>query len=35
MRHHTKDKGDIGLGGVIADLLKHDVQVALQAEPYE
>lgn len=29
MRHHTKDKGDIGLGCVIADLLKHDIQVAL------
>ena len=29
MRHHTKDKGDIGLGCVLADLLKHDIQVAL------
>jgi hypothetical protein len=29
MRHHTKDKGDIGVACVIADLLKHDVQVAL------
>jgi hypothetical protein len=29
MRHHTKDKGDIGLGCVLADLLKHDFQVAL------
>ena len=29
MRHHTKDKGDIGLGCVMADLLKHDIQVAL------
>ena len=27
--HHTKDKGDIGLGCVMADLLKHDIQVAL------
>ena len=29
MRHHTKDKGDIGVGCVMADLLKHDIQVAL------
>jgi hypothetical protein len=29
MRHHTKDKGDIGLASVMADLLKHDIQVAL------
>jgi hypothetical protein len=29
MRHHTKDKGDIGLACVMADLLKHDIQVAL------
>lgn len=29
MRHHTKDKGDVGLACVIADLLKHDIQVAL------
>lgn len=29
MRHHTKDKGDIGLACVIADLVKHDIQVAL------
>lgn len=29
MRHHTKDKGDIGLGRVIADLLAHGIQVAL------
>ena len=29
MRHHTKDKGDIGLGCVMSDLLKHDIQVAL------
>ena len=29
MRHHTKDKGDIGLACVIADLIKHDIQVAL------
>ena len=29
MRHHTKDKGDIGLGFVIADLLEHGIQVAL------
>lgn len=29
VRHHTKDKGDIGLACVMADLLKHDIQVAL------
>jgi hypothetical protein len=29
LRHHTKDKGDIGLTCVMADLLKHDIQVAL------
>jgi hypothetical protein len=29
MRHHTKDKGDIGLGCVIADLMSHGIQVAL------
>lgn len=29
MRHHTKDKGDIGVGCVMADLLKHNIQVAL------
>lgn len=29
MRHHTKDKGDAGLGFVIADLLSQGVQVAL------
>ena len=29
MGHHTKDKGDVGLGCVVADLLKHDIQVAL------
>ena len=29
MRHHTKDKGDIGLASVMADLLKHGIQVAL------
>src|SRR5687768_13523768 len=29
MRHHTKDKGDIGLTAVMADLVKHDIQVAL------
>lgn len=29
MRHHTKDKGDSGLGFVIADLLANGVQVAL------
>lgn len=27
--HHTKDKGDQGLGFIIADLLRHGVQVAL------
>ena len=29
LRHHTKDKGDIGLACVMADLLRHDIQVAL------
>jgi hypothetical protein len=29
MRHHTKDKGDISLACVIADLIKHDIQIAL------
>jgi hypothetical protein len=29
MRHHTKDKGDTGLACVMADLVKHDIQVAL------
>jgi len=28
-RHHTKDKGDSGLGFVIADLLSKGIQVAL------
>ena len=28
-RHHTKDKGDSGLGAVIADLLSKNIQVAL------
>jgi hypothetical protein len=29
MRHHTKDKGDTGVACIIADLAKHDIQVAL------
>lgn len=29
MRHHTKDKGDLGVACVITDLLKHGIQVAL------
>lgn len=29
MRHHTKDKGDAGLGFVMADLLANNIQVAL------
>lgn len=29
MRHHTKDKGDIGLGLVISDLLSNGIQVCL------
>jgi hypothetical protein len=29
MRHHTKDKGDAGLGFVIASLLGQGIQVAL------
>src|SRR5687767_7583644 len=27
--HHTKDKGDIGLACAMADLLKHNIQIAL------
>ena len=29
MRHHTKDKGDEGLGQVIGDLMTHGLQVAV------
>jgi hypothetical protein len=29
MRHHTKDKGDQGLGFVLADLMKNHIHVAL------
>jgi PD-(D/E)XK endonuclease len=29
MRHHTKDKGDEGLGQVIGDLMTHGVHVAV------
>lgn len=29
MRHHTKDKGDVAVGQVIADLLREGVQVCL------
>jgi len=29
VRHHTKDKGDIGLACVIADLVRRNIQVAL------
>jgi hypothetical protein len=29
MGHHTKDKGDIGVACVMADLTKHNIQVAL------
>lgn len=29
MRHHTKDKGDAGMGRVIADLMGHGIQVCL------
>ena len=29
MRHHTKDKGDLGLVSVVADLMRHGIQVAL------
>lgn len=28
MKHHTKDKGDKGVGFVVADLLKHGIQPA-------
>lgn len=29
MRHHTKDKGDLGLGFIIGDLLRAGIQIAL------
>jgi hypothetical protein len=29
MRHHTKDKGDLGVACVIADLARHEIDVAL------
>ncbi len=29
MGHHTKDKGDLGVGFVIADLIRNDIKVAL------
>lgn len=29
MRHHTKDKGDIGVGFVIADLMSNGIHIAL------
>lgn len=29
MKHHTKDKGDKGVGYVIADLLSKDIQVCI------
>ena len=29
VRHHTKDKGDEGLGQVIGDLMSNGVQVAI------
>jgi len=29
VRHHTKDKGDLGVGHVVADLLKAGIQPAL------
>ena len=29
MRHHTKDKGDLGVVSVMGDLMKHDIDVAL------
>jgi hypothetical protein len=29
VRHHTKDKGDAGLGEVIGDLMTHGIQVAV------
>jgi hypothetical protein len=29
VRHHTKDKGDVGLAFVIADLMSQGIQVAL------
>jgi len=29
MKHHTKDKGDIGVGAVISDLMKNGIKVAI------
>ena len=29
MKHHTKTKGDIGLGCIVVDLMKHDIAPAL------
>lgn len=29
MRHHTKDKGDLAVAEVVADLIRHGVQVCL------
>lgn len=38
MKHHTKDKGDIGIGYTIADLLSKGIQVCLpisEHQPYD
>jgi hypothetical protein len=35
MRHHTKDKGDLGLGFVIADLLSHNIQIAFPLSEHQ
>jgi hypothetical protein len=34
VRHHTKDKGDEGLGQVIGDLMSNGVQVAIPLSEY-
>ncbi len=35
MKHHTKDKGDIGVGYVIADLLSKGIQVCLPISEHQ
>lgn len=35
MKHHTKNKGDIGVGYVIADLMNRDIQVAIPISEHQ
>lgn len=35
MRHHTKNKGDIGVGYVIADLMSKNIQVAIPISEHQ